>query len=381
MLFNIDRTVADLFTSGNPSQRDYAALRYIAMASAEGSHRITGRRKVLDDLAAVNLGDPRWSRAFERAKSRVATEGGLIQKVKTIVSVVVDTSGVPNSVTVGDRRTITIPLIWFDTSAKVQPTQLLAENIDDVRVAILIGKIGPLLPPAHFVPLSVSERHGGGSSISNVLAANACQDKFCLCLADSDRTAPTSALGATAQNLNSYTNESIFPLVEVVITAGRDLENSLPNDFYATEYGGHHRFSSMSHFLLELTNAGEISARSYIDIEKGFTLFDAYGQLPGSEASRFWLAKLPAVLQIVSARPEHSLCIQNASCARGSRRDCQCLLVEGNPSHILRDFYRRYDTANHWQIAHELDVSVRREWESLGVAVMSWCCGDSTIRL
>jgi hypothetical protein len=380
MLFQIGESVSHLFCNTNFSQHDLMCLRYLAMGAAEGNHRITGHRKVLKALAEVQLGDLRLSNAFTRAAERVATEGALVTRLQCVAKIEAD-GDVPRSETIGGRRSIIFPLHWFDSSARIQPTYLLAENLDDVAVLRRMGMVGAILASYKYHPLSIAELNGGGSSIAAVLTSLSNQDRLCICVADSDKQCPSSPEGQTARGLIPYENELAFPLIQVLKTTGRDLENCLPDFFYADEYGRHHAYASIANFLRQLTEQQEYEVRNHVDIEKGFRLFELLGSPLQSAERLFWDSKLTLIFNLADVLPGHFPCVSSQTCARGSKDLCQCIVVTGNPSHILRTFNERYGLGDAFNIAPRIEASVKPEWERMGTTVFSWCCGDTRIRV
>src|SRR5580698_1101499 len=206
MLFEIDAIVSDLFRDGTPTQEDIQGLSHVAMAAAEGSHRVTGSRNLLKELSRLDFLSRREKGAFLRAAEQVSEYRGLVSKLAVIGRIAVSTHPEPMALLTGSQRVITFPLRWFDITAKIQPVALLGENLSDVGVFIKIGEVGMLLKGYGYFPLVLSRAHGGGSTIGQVLEQLVSENRLCLCIVDSDRSCPNGALGATAQTITHFKN-------------------------------------------------------------------------------------------------------------------------------------------------------------------------------
>jgi hypothetical protein len=381
MLFHIEESVSDLISSGNPTQQDFDALVYLALASSEGNHRITGSRRALRQLAEAQSIGLSQRKAFERVASRVAQEGHLFHQLPTVGRIIADSQAIPSAANSGKRRIITLPLRWFDDSSKIQPTILLAENLSDVRVLMMIGEAGTILNSFGHLPLKHFPISGGGSTTRAVLNDLASTGRLCLCVVDSDRMCPSSALGSTAAAVQPYKDMAQFPLLDVIETVGRDLENALPDSFFSAEYGGHSIYGSISMLFSELTKNGESEVRSHFDIEKGLTLRSILDIDLNTAEGIFWRRKLSTILALVGIDSSSLPCLNQSTCSHQQGHLCTCIIVPGNHANVLDDFVTRHQNASRYELRAALDNSVRNEWVRLGSAVGSWCCGDERMRI
>jgi hypothetical protein len=381
MIFRIDRSVSEFCTSGSATAQDLEALGYLALGAAEGSHRITGERRVLKALAQLPSLDLRTRGAFARAAGRTAEEGQMHSKLHTFGQVVVNAQTSPSSAISGAQRVITFPLRWFDSSAKIQATTLLAENLSDVEVLLKIGEAGTILANIGYLPLAACRDNGGGSTIRKVLDQHAMGERICLCVVDSDKASPESAVGGTARSVEPYKDASIYPLIEVSELSGRELENALPDLFFSTKYGTHFKYAQITNLLVQLTNGGEIEVRSHLDIKSGFSLHYVWSLPAGSPGRKFWLSKLEVVSQIVGASIELLPCMTTSHCPHEDPNTCVCVIVPGNRANVLDDFLQWHKTTDRYPLCTYLDISTRAEWVRLGRSVASWCCGDARLRV
>ncbi len=380
MLFEIDESVSELL-AGELSGQDHQAIVYLAIAAAEGNHRITGRRKVLQQLAETPGMTDRQKAAFIRAAGKVTEEGMLPRRLNVLGRVIASTDTRPSAIINGSQRVITFPLRWFDLTAKIQPVILLAENLSDVKVYQTIGEAGSVLASLGYVFHSISPRHGGGSTIGQVLRGIAQSDLICLCLVDSDKACPQSIEGDTARSVAQFRNVQTYPLIEVLLTLGRDLENALPDSFYKITYSAGSQHESMAQTLLELSLQGERDIRRHLDVKKGLVLRDVFGFTAGSPEVGFWQTGLTILLGIRGINITSFPCNNKGVCTKTKRTECECQIVSGNAANILEDFTAANQGTDRFTLGQRLDASVRDEWIALGSIIASWCCGDSRLRI
>jgi hypothetical protein len=381
MLYFIDHGVAALLDSDAAEHGDFDGITYLALGAAEGNHRIVGSRKTLLDLARNDALSLKTRKVFERSALRVSQEGNLHSKFKVYGRVIAEAVPYPTSVTIGQQRTINFPLRWFDVSAKVQPTVLLGEDLSDARVLTKVGEVGAFTAQLAYIPLSSYADHGGGSGTPDVLEQHAQHQRLCICVVDSDRASPGGTLGGTASSVQRFKNEITYPLVDVVETAGRDLENILPDYFYQSAYGSHARYGPLTALLRNLSQSEEHDLRAHIDVENGIILKPIYAHAAGSLERTFWLSKLPTLTAHLGISPAAVPCMVGGTCAnQAGGANCSCVIITGNASDILDKFYTLYKDASRYEIGMHLEKSVATEWQRIGSRIANWCCGDEVLR-
>ncbi len=373
MLYVLDESIAELASSGGLISSNLAAMQYLLLSSIEGNHRVWANRSTLRALYECNDFDRREKQAITRLLERVASDGSLKNKLSVYVKVVAH-PGIPNSVTENNRRQIQIPLSWFDSSGKIQPTILLGENLSDALVLSKLAECAIVLNGLSFLPVKLRPNHGGGSTIPHVMNHNISNHNFCLCIVDSDKDFPDSPMGTTARSVQHYKNPSLYPLAEVLETRGRDLENSLPNIFYKTSCAPS---SQMSKLLCDLTTKSEHELRYFIDIEKGLNL-KTFFAMDDPVMKAYWEGKIPTIIKSTGIDLRSGNCTNSGACDKPT--NCACVLIKGNSNDILSNFHSQYSATDGHALTSWLDDSVKTEWKELGFAILGWCCGDQPLR-
>ncbi len=352
------------------------------MGVAEGSHRIGGSRKTLQALAGQAGLPERARQVFARAVNRVSQEGGLRYSLSAY-GVVVSGPGAGSALTSdtqGSQRVIRFPLRWFDISAKVQPTVLLGENLSDVSVLVMMARTAVVTTDIKYLPVQCSMDNGGGSTTNQVLGSVIAANRHCICIVDSDRASPAGNMGTTAASVQPYKRPAVYPTVEVIETLGRDLENCLPIKFYRDEYRKHPDYSPLSELLERVSKAGEDDLRFHIDIEKGVELRRIFGYPAGSADRAFWNTKIPILCHHIGYPAGHFACMTASVYSITPHAPCTCVLVRGIPQNILDRFAERFEAHVGHHLAAMLSEREKAEWVRVGIAIASWCCGDSKMR-
>jgi hypothetical protein len=197
---------------------------------------------------------------------------------------------------------------------------------------------------------------------------------------DSDKACPAGALGQTAAGVQGYKTAAQFPILEVIETSGRDLENCLPDRFYQVAYGPHSQHPAMTDALVRLTAAGDLEGRAHIDIERGLVLRHVFSYPPASPDRLFWDTRVAEACAALGLRPGHFSCMATGTCTTLGAGACTCIIVQGNPQDILQRFVEVHGTDSGHQLVNLLSQQERAEWVRLGMAIASWCCADTRLR-
>jgi hypothetical protein len=198
---------------------------------------------------------------------------------------------------------------------------------------------------------------------------------------DSDKSSPTSVVGATANGVAQYKNKQTYPLIQVLETSGRDIENLLPDLFYTTTYGRSPIYGPLAQLLSALTSRGDVETRAHLDIKKGLVLHDILNLPANSHEQQFWTGKEQIIFPLIGGSVQSLPCHNLPNCPHTGRNQCTCVIVRGITAGILDDFVNFGQGKDRFAQKNELDDSVRQEWLRLGTELGSWCCGDDRLRV
>lgn len=381
MLYLIDESVPELIRSGNAQPADYRSLDYLLLGAVDGHHKVLGSRKVLGTLLSCGKLENKSYSAIHRILERIAREFNLTKNLPVYGHVV---SGANTSVISSQsstQRIITFPLRWFDSSAKIQPTILLGEHIEDSYTLKLFAEVATVINNIPYLPIKLQHDHGGGSAIGDILQHHASSSSQCICVVDSDRSCPGGNIGGTAQTVQRFKSSTSYPLIDVMETIGRDLENTLPDLFYNASYGSASTSGSMTNLLKKLNDLGEYDLRNHIDIEKGLRLSHVFDFTANPVEDVFWKNKLPIVDGCLNIDQSAFPCMSDQKCCQVRKSQCTCIILQGNTSNILKQFNLDYGSIARHQLKNWLDDSVIHEWSRIGLAIAGWCCADERLRI
>lgn len=127
-----------------------------------------------------------------------------------------------------DARQISVNLDRFEDLECCMKSELLVENatrdgVFYVAIAKMLGGVG-----SSRLPLQFRTQNGGGDTLADELERHAGECPPRLAVVDSDRKRPGGSLGGTASRAISTFNGLNDPLISLMITSGRSVENYLP---------------------------------------------------------------------------------------------------------------------------------------------------------
>ena len=276
MLFVVDSSIEALLSGVDVYDADVDALDLLAVAVAEGKHRMTGARGTLRALFRQTRLHRRTHAVLHEAITRVEADLALQDSMSVYALVNSSNAMRPTSEFIEGKRIVNVPLRWIDDSEKVQPTILLAENLVDASILENMVRAVREFDPTLGIPIRSRHLLGGGQTTAAVFNELATRDVLCACVVDSDRRCPLGPAGNTAKALQDGNDLTRFPMASVVQTIGMDLENTLPDLFFEEVYGNDVNHTPTIAVIKRLTELGERDARSHLDLKKGLTLRDVF---------------------------------------------------------------------------------------------------------
>ena len=388
MLIDLDTGIDSRLESlkGDSTFRD--AMSNLALGYREGKHVVTGPRRVLDQLMALEILDQRTRDTFRRIKARYQDGQNLLRRVSHFIRVGAagedDGAGREDWIAEegGTQTCFRVPYRFFDDSSRIQTTCLLGEDNTDAtfyyhatRAYVAHQKLG--------IEIRCILAGGGGSSTADLLRTNAAERPV-LCIVDSDRDWPGAALGATARNaleiqdklregkqitkvlvLPCRTIENLFP--------GRLVTESLPDD---ADPG----FRSRCERAREAGIFGGGEPFHHVHVKKGLSLCKSFTAQPRSKQD--FLRELCTRL----GPPANSSAWCQDACERESKPREPCQVFEGLGNTLLRHVTAYAGTQTPHKLAEQLfskqqmDSGCGQTWADLGEVLLSWTCAFKPIR-
>lgn len=369
MLFVIDDSLASNLTD----ETTIEALGVMATACREGKHALFAKRGVLKQFSECSD----LSRPTRSLYKKLASKASLFPDWIKIYAEVSSNITILSKESIRDnsKTVIKIPTSLINSSV-MQETILLCENINDGE---FIGQIA-LKFYKYKQPVNInlihcySKQNGGGNTTHLPYAENIRQKKLCLCILDSDKSAPGYDIGETAKRVQrvhdtppqDYTSFlSHYHVLEV-----RELENLIPTPFYI-DFSSNIPDHKKGVAFLQNTLANP-DVQRYSDLKKGLKL---YKLLENSQSAlfRFWEP-------ILQTQEISLICSQPTSCS--NLASCQCSVVPGLGDKILERIQEFVAQKPERELFEKIqEAQLETDWLELGQLIFDWCCASNTNQL
>ena len=253
----------------------------------------------------------------------------------------------------------------FIKSVNIQHTILLGENNTDSIVYKMFGQYFLDKNRINSLYINCSNQAGGGStthqSYQEIYEAN---DRFCLCILDSDKKTPDSSIGNTAKKVVIFhekggnTNLRCSWLISEKVL---EIENLLPSQFYLDEFVDDVNKSNIYKSLKDL----EGIACNFFDFKNGVKCIRLHNDLAYAE---FW----NGLLKIN--------CDDNCEYEFEDKDCCSIKAIKGYGAKVLDQFVIYASKNNLVNVFDNEDDFFSEEWTKMGSQIASFCCGDNAKR-
>jgi hypothetical protein len=345
------------------------ALDLIAHSRRSGKHIVFGKRDVIKFLASCDLISNTSRAVYRKLYEDLPTTFAYLSQVNLLVEIVLD--DVLELIDRGNSKVIRASVKYFSELSILTETVLLSENHDDVifykRLAFAYLKwknIGNIY-------IRYDPRSGGGhTTVRDFEMLQASKQRFCLCVLDSDKKAPTLDMGDTAKAVLRI-NDSNQPLCDVCVLSVREVENLIPAIIYREVFGSDANKINAIDFLEFIDSSQHSETRNYLDLKKGLKLYKVLKEEPQKQFRIYWLSIAQKFRGQLSS--DCRACLDREACAQGSFEKCQCFITLGFGDTIMRKIEEKYLNNDLSSLISEL---VKPEWERLGSIITSWCCAS-----
>lgn len=348
-----------------------AALSALALARRHGHHALFGSVRVLGALADRPSLASHERGVYRRVQSERFRLGGLIDHLplRTVVS---PDPAPPSIERRGDQEVIRLPLVWFAEPEAAAQTALVVEYITDADFYDALAHGFAQTVDLGVLKIHHDVRNGGGNTTHVVYGTLQGKARLTLAVADSDRFSPTGPLGPTAAALQDIDDVGV-PHSRVVITGVREAENMVPIAVLRDAIDRYDPNNQAADALEEILRHVGPDVLGYLDLKKD-TRGRTLDQLSASETAAdaaFWSQNVEG-LRAAGHRMELS-CQQVTACP--SPNACRCVVVPAAGRKALVWTTEYLNTLDPASMMGLIDSRVLDEWERIGSAVASWCCG------
>ena len=235
MLIKIDDSIIDIINNVNThkASKEINALNNLALAYREGHHMLIGSREVLEALKKCPLLNYLALRSYGYLSSRISFLYNYQNILQYYIIVTANTIKVSRKLH-DDKVIFEVPLEYFDSIYKLNPTSLVSEDISDCEFYFKLGKrfVTDKLNK-YSIKMKFIYENGGGENSHKIYEYKINQGNFVLALADTDKCYPSDSVGSTLRKLRrvdeKYRDHHIVELFEPGV---REKENLVPPSYY-----------------------------------------------------------------------------------------------------------------------------------------------------
>ena len=345
------------------------ALRNILSARRSGFHLLTARDEVFAKLCDSDGLAGRERGILAKSRRRQYEKAGLLQSVSVRVLVTRDTG--PLLERSDDRETVVVPLRHFARYGAAAKSVVLGESERDAELAVRMAEYFAHTRDLEAVPLKPRVAEGGGQRTNGALRRYRDEPRFCLCIVDSDRKAPSEGEGDTALAVRAEVDET-KPWAAVEVLACREAENTLPLGLIVKTFGDDHNYRGKLELLKRFEDGAALGEyREYCDFKRG-TRLKSVLELREGNSRDFWL-EFDAIATHASKVKDE--CVAAGACPEAKDSDCACEIAPrlGNP--LLAKCLEVAENTPDRELHCLLCPKTRPYWRTVGRTVFSWACG------
>jgi hypothetical protein len=196
---------------------------------------------------------------------------------------------------------------------------ILDENLDDITVYAKITEIYQQNNQLNQINLQYLPQGGGGQEITTAFQTIFdSQDKFCLCISDSDKKSPHHNKGSVSTGLSKIMDsaESICYWLSLNVRA---IENLFPISFYQDAFGLDVNKLDAIKFLQTINNSSFSDARKYLQMREGLTLFEIFESANKGQQNlhQYWFRVVVGISYLNKFRN----CSSNSQCPKKKKKE------------------------------------------------------------
>ena len=256
---------------------------------------------------------------------------------------------------------------YFTNLSLVNETILLAENLGDAQFYKKIAQVYLADSKKGNIDINLEPRCGGGSTTADEYES--IQDngnRFCLCIADSDKNFPDAPEGDTLSRLREFDNADNL-LCRLFGLPVKNVENLIPTQSYLEISELDANRMSIIAFLELLDESAVVDARKFYNFKKGIKIKDLIHDPQDHRFVEYWQDILITLGRSVVPRPECTSC--------NTCEDQNCYIVPSFGDNVFTQVRENvFEKKSNHKIAEMVSETLKPTWNELGALITSWCC-------
>lgn len=376
MLLYLDQSISDFIDDKtNFDDAFIVALENIASARRCGNHLIFAESDIFLKISTIDSLSQPARKVYLKSHNQVIQMKSIFDYLKIYINVTLTSVNIRES-SVNGKRIIEMPLSYFSNPAYINKTIILSENLDDCSFYEVIANFAPdrILQG---VKIQAEPRSGGGSTTHTVFSdIQHTQERFCLCILDSDSKyqghTPTGTLSKVKQ-----IDLPEKPLTQLSELDCHEIENLIPSKIFEIlvhdDYALDPNKEKWLQGFKELEKSCVPQAKLYLDLKKGLKLYE----MKDGNSSHFFRYWNPIVSSIESLKLDDS-----KQCSCSTKNSCSCFIFFGmgemKLSYVI-DFLNtsKGNIAIKDSVIDSLNelAETKTLWHEISEQVWAWCCG------
>lgn len=381
-----------------------AALSNLALAHREGKHIVSGPAALLGALAQTKDLPEEVRGTYREIKAKHSEQRAIRDAVRYYASIEPEGEDFRCEV-IGSTTRFHVSLSWFDESAKVQASRLVAEDRDD---ALIYCHAAQAFAYRHIARRGISPRFqsygGGGSSVEDALRDHA-REGLTVAVVDGDvqwdaervkmptrlqggTRHPAIVEGGTASKARRAVEELASKkekkICDVYVLPCHEIENLIPPSLvrdclHSNDPRDLHDRCDLLHSLGFLGAAAPLDR---LDLKKGLCGHDITRCAAGHPKRRF-LAGVFADHRRRVPEPSAGWCDDLERCEAAKREECRCVLFDGLNDVLLPRVARLLNDLTPQKVAEYLftdGAPSEPAWSEIGRLLFSWGCAYKRLR-
>ena len=332
------------------------SLDYSCTAMRDGTHVVcTENRDVAERICSIMSAEQHIYRFFDRIHEYFAQIACVKNEVDVFVRIISGTSSPKVKKMRDKKKVISIGIQQTLNEYFWRETTFVTENtVDYDAYKIIVAQSNPL-----GIRVKSYSQNGGGTTTAAVIKNLITENRFILCMVDSDRHYPGDKLGETAKKVVKIAKDT--PLCCVDIISSLEIENLfLTEGIICCLYGGH-SFPEYKKIIDSLRSArlfhGDIGF--FYDVKKGYV----YKKIRGNH------------YLLTSFQNDIQDCGRNMS--KCDCKECDNFVIKGLGSDFLFEVVNKDDIVTEIQKNYSFfPEHIKAEWQRIARIVLSWCCAN-----
>ena len=355
------------------------ALENLLKAFAEQRHIVIAQPSLMNKIANNKYFSQKVKNMAKCAEEAVRELKPLIQSDYVSTYIRIDLSSEDKFETVEEnQKTVLVSgFAFFKNSSATQSTNILGEDLNDVKFYIYIGnfyiKNNSILDK---FALKHSCCHGGGSQTANIYNNILSENKFCYCIVDSDKKHPHSPRGETCKAFFKNADDDVKDLFfekfgQVRILDAHEVESIIPFNVL-TEIivnGNSSRDLILTIKRLQRMIEKDSNIRIYLDHKKGLNREDAYKlddmYRKKKKFKGYYSTELNKLIE------QNNKCFEHIDQVY-HQCDDNCFRFAPMGSKLLSKTLKNFENNNYTK--GDIDKITLPYWEMIGKDIFSWCC-------